>query len=280
MVKDNYKTNHFHEFFQEEKYLNVKNFLYNYLLRKRAVEKWLKDKHPEFILEVGSGISPLVIGRDNIVYSDISFEAIRILKRNQISGYYVVADGTHLPFKSNIYSHIICSEVLEHLPNDRQAISEMFRSIKKPHGLLIVTVPHRKRYYCYDDCYVEHYRRYEISELKDHLHIAGFQPIRIKKILGPLEKITMMALVLLFSMLTRGPAHQITDGKVLKARMMDLMVLVFKWINLFYKGYAWLDANIMPRSMATVILIESTVSRRDSKSNDRIDKKEFFQSRR
>ena len=280
MIKDNHKIKHFNEFFQEEKYLSVKNFLYNYLLRKRAIRKWLKNKHPELILEVGSGISPLVTDRGNIVYSDISFEAIRILKQNQIIGYYIVADGTHLPFKTNTYSHIICSEVLEHLPNDRQAISEMFRTIKKPKGLLIVTVPHRKRYYGYDDHYVEHYRRYEISEIKNLLREACFQPIRIKKILGPLEKLTMLALVFLFSMLTGGSSHQIADKEVLKPRLMGLMVIVFKWINIFYKGYAWLDAKIAPWSMATVILIESAVSRKDGKSNDRDGKKEFFQSRR
>lgn len=37
----------------------------------------------------------------------------------------------------------------------------------------------------------------------------------------------------------------------------DLTVFepLLKWTNLFYKGYAWLDAMLMPRSLATVILI-------------------------
>ena len=137
----------FQQFFKEEKYLSLKNYLYNYLLRKRAVEKCLKNDHRSLMLEIGSGISPLVADTGNIVYSDISFEAISILKQTQPKGYYVVADGTHLPFKTNTYSHVICSEVLEHVESDRQMIAEIFRTLKKPQGFLIVTIPHRKRYF-------------------------------------------------------------------------------------------------------------------------------------
>ena len=258
----------FQEFFKEKKYLSVKNFLYNYLLRKRAIKKCLKNERPEFMLEVGSGISPLVTATGNIVYLDISFEAISILKQNQSSGYGIVADVIHLPFKANTYSHVICSEVLEHLPNDRQAISEIFRTLKKPQGRLIVTVPHRKRYYGYDDSYVMHYRRYELSEIKDRLQAAGFQPVRIQKILGPLEKITMLALVFLFSIMNRDKSLPMTSEKAIRPKLMDLSVFVFKWINQFYKGYAWLDAKITPRSVSTVILIESRASRKGSKSYD------------
>ncbi len=252
----------FQELFKDKKYVSVKNHLYNYLLRKRAIEKCLKVDHPDLMLEVGSGISPLVTDRSNIVYSDISFEAISILKKSQTSEYYVVADGARLPFKANTYSHVICSEVLEHLPDDRQAISEIFRTLKKPQGRLILTVPHRIRYYGYDDRYVKHYRRYELSEIKDRLQAAGFQPIRIQKILGPLEKITMLGVVFLFSIINRRKSLPMTGGKNSKPRLVDLLVFVFKWINQFYKGYVWLDANIMPRSFSTVILIESIVSRK------------------
>jgi hypothetical protein len=35
---------------------------------------------------------------------------------------------------------------------------------------------------------------------------------------------------------------------------------IFKWINLFYVGFVWLDAKIMPRTLSTVLLIQSAVS--------------------
>lgn len=258
----------FQELFLDNRYVSVKNYLYNYLLRKRAIEKCLKDKCCELILEVGSGISPLVTDRGNIVYSDISFEAMRILKESQSSDNYIVADGAHLPFKENSFSHVICSEVLEHLPDDRPAISEFFRTLKKPRGHLILTVPHRKRYFGYDDRFVKHYRRYELPEIKGQLQKVGFKPIRVQKILGPLEKITMLGVVYLYSIMNGNKSLTRTGGVNLNPRLMDLMIFVFKWINEFYKGYVWLDANIMPRSFSTVILIESKVSLNGNNSYD------------
>jgi SAM-dependent methyltransferase len=180
----------------------------------------------------------------------------------------VVADGTQLPFKANTYSHVICSEVLEHLKNDRNVIVEIFRTLKKPQGFLVVTVPHRKCYFGYDDRYVKHYRRYELREIKERLQSAGLQPIFIQKVLGPLEKITMLVVVFLFAILKRDNPAQMTDGPALRLRRMDLMILVIKWANQFYQGYVWLDAKIMPLSFSTVILIKSKVSHEGCKSYD------------
>lgn len=264
---DRRQTKSFQQFFKEKKYLRLKNYLYNYLLRKRAIEKCLKNERRELMLEVGSGISPLVTDTGNIVYSDISFEAISILKHTRAKGYYVVADGTHLPFKTNMYSHVICSEVLEHIKNDRQMIAEIFRTLNKPQGILIVTVPHRKRYFGYDDHYVKHYRRYEIKEIKDRLQSAGLQPILIQKVLGPLEKITMLLVVYLFSIINRSRPIEINSGQAFRSSLTDFMILAVKWINRFYAGYVWLDAKIMPLSFATVILIKSKIYHEENHPN-------------
>jgi len=254
------EKNSFQELFKDKRYIRGKNYLYNYLLRKRAIKKCLKDDHSELMLEVGSGISPLVTDISNIVYSDISFAAISLLKQDLRQGYYVVADGTQLPFKSNTFSHVICSEVLEHLQNDRQAIDEIRHALKKPQGCLIVTVPHRRRYFGCDDRYVKHYRRYEIGDIKERLLAAGLQPGCIQKVLGPLEKITMILAVSLFSFISRGKPAKRASGKISRSMLIDLIIWLFKWTNQFYKGYVWLDAKIMPMSLATVILIKSTVA--------------------
>ncbi|MBN2397954.1 MAG: hypothetical protein JXI32_06195 [Deltaproteobacteria bacterium] len=115
----NYDTsNRFQEFFEEDRYVFLKNYLYNYLLRKMAVEESLRKEKPELILEVGSGISPVVTRTGRIVYSDVSLTAVRILKRTYGRGHCVVADGVNLPFKPGVFSHAICSEVLEDLGNE------------------------------------------------------------------------------------------------------------------------------------------------------------------
>ncbi len=49
-------------------------------------------------------------------------------------------DVTNLPFKNNTFDVVICSEVLEHIPNHKQAISELVR-IVRPGKYLAVSVP-------------------------------------------------------------------------------------------------------------------------------------------
>jgi len=49
-------------------------------------------------------------------------------------------DVTRLPFKDNCFDNVICSEVLEHIPEDAKAMTELIR-ILKPGRVLAVSVP-------------------------------------------------------------------------------------------------------------------------------------------
>ena len=50
------------------------------------------------------------------------------------------ADLTNLPFKDGSVDAVICSHVLEHIPNDRGAIRELYR-VLKPSGWAALLVP-------------------------------------------------------------------------------------------------------------------------------------------
>ncbi len=52
----------------------------------------------------------------------------------------VNGDGTRLPFGDDTFDHIICSEVMEHIPDDAAAARELAR-VLKPGGTIAVTVP-------------------------------------------------------------------------------------------------------------------------------------------
>lgn len=52
----------------------------------------------------------------------------------------VTGDGTGLPFGDDAFDHIICSEVMEHIPDDAAAARELAR-VLKPGGSIAVTVP-------------------------------------------------------------------------------------------------------------------------------------------
>jgi SAM-dependent methyltransferase len=51
-----------------------------------------------------------------------------------------VADITRLPFKNNAFDLIICSEVMEHIPNETGAVKELAR-VLKPGKRLAISVP-------------------------------------------------------------------------------------------------------------------------------------------
>jgi SAM-dependent methyltransferase len=54
----------------------------------------------------------------------------------------VCGAGEHLPFRPDWFDLILSHEVLEHVQNDRQAVTEMAR-VLKPGGRLVVFVPNR-----------------------------------------------------------------------------------------------------------------------------------------
>ena len=95
--------NRFDDFFVEPAYLSLKNHLYNYQVRKRAVRERLPRQVEGMTLEVGSGISPISPATDRTVFTELSFSALRCLKAGQGAGHYVVADATRLPFKEGVF---------------------------------------------------------------------------------------------------------------------------------------------------------------------------------
>ncbi len=245
-------ANRFDELFAQDRYVALKNYLYNYLLRKRAIEATLAREKPSLILEVGSGISPVMTCTDQIVYSELSVQACGTLRRLHGKGSYVAADATRLPFRDGAFSHTISSEVIEHIAEDQQSLRELAR-VMPPGGRLIVTFPHRKFYYTFEDRFIGHYRRYELDEMVGNLSDVSLRPLLVQKVLGPLEKLGMMAAIYSFNLLRRlRPAR---SEKTAPPATPGLFDAIFKWGNRLVACVAWLDARIVPRALSTVLLI-------------------------
>jgi SAM-dependent methyltransferase len=89
------------------------------------------------------------------------------------------ADVVSLPFKEGAFDAVICSEVLEHIPDNRKAVRELVR-VLKPGGELVVSVP---RYLPERICWAlseayhnepgGHIRIYRRKELQALLEAAG-----------------------------------------------------------------------------------------------------------
>ncbi len=192
---------------------------------------------------------------DRIVYSEISFPALRTLRRREAAGHYVVADAGSLPFKSGSFSQVICSEVLEHLPDDRQALKQI-RSVLKPGGALILTFPHRRSYFAGDDRFVSHFRRYDLGDMVANLAAAGLEAAGTQKVLGPLEKITMLSVISLIPLFDRLRKRR-SARKHKQGVLPESLVMLFGWLNRLYCFLVWLDARLAPQCLSSVLLIRA-----------------------
>ena len=96
-------------------------------------------------------------------------------------GAVVNANALRLPFADGTFDHVIASEVLEHIPDDTAAMSEIARVVK-PGGRVAVTVPRTgQEIVCwalsreYHDTPGGHVRIYRRRQITDRLQGAGLR---------------------------------------------------------------------------------------------------------
>ena len=99
-------------------------------------------------------------------------------------GACINGDALRLPFPDNTFDRVICSEVFEHIPDDRGAMAELTR-ILRPGGVLAATVP---AWFPEKVCWAlsaeyhaplsqgGHVRVYTEAELRARLSEAGLEP--------------------------------------------------------------------------------------------------------
>jgi len=108
--------------------------------------------HQVNVLDVGAGT-----GRYRNYFSHCNYNAHDFGKTPKLKGKYTqldyISDITNIPVDSNTFEVIICTEVLEHIPEPIKAINEFYR-ILKPQGILFLTAPlnsrlHQEPYHFY-----------------------------------------------------------------------------------------------------------------------------------
>ncbi len=244
---------HFETFFQNPVYLDFKNHLYNYQRRKEEIRKVLKGlEETGTLLEIGSGVSPISDGLKNVILTDISAEAMKYLKSTGVAQKAFAMSATELCFKDESISTVVCSEVIEHIQEDRKALSEMSRVLKKG-GTLILTVPLHPYFFFWDDRFVKHYRRYEVDSLLKQLSDQGFGSFRLSKVTAILDKATQMLLVLIFQLVNALPRSK--RETALRHDLLRLILPFYKFSNRIYAFLVKLEAKIMPLPFTTVLLI-------------------------
>jgi SAM-dependent methyltransferase len=127
----------------------------------------------------------------DVVALDLSHDALRETNERLLGDHdarvgggasvSVRADVLALPFPDASFDRVIASEVLEHVPADRAAMTELVR-VLKPGGLAAVTVPRwlpEKLCWALSDAYHEveggHVRIYRGTELRQRLTDSGLE---------------------------------------------------------------------------------------------------------
>lgn len=86
-------------------------------------------------------------------------------------------DARRIPFR-NEFDVIGAFDVLEHIKEDEEVLSQMYQATSKAGGILI-TVPHHPFLWSQVDDYARHVRRYTAQDLKDKARRAGFSVVRL-----------------------------------------------------------------------------------------------------
>lgn len=94
-------------------------------------------------LDIGCGRNPYVFQRhlDNYVGMDIDINILKKASQDLRNVSLICASGSHAPFTDNVFDLVICTEVLEHLKNPEEMISEIARVLTKRRGAAIISIP-------------------------------------------------------------------------------------------------------------------------------------------
>ena len=116
---------------------------------KQALEPLLNSENPIKLLDAGCGDGINLLELDRILYEHnpknlimgMDLNPVRVARaKNRASGPVLQGSLTNLPFAEEEFDAVLCSHVIEHIPNPELAIDEIVR-ILKPGGVAIVGVP-------------------------------------------------------------------------------------------------------------------------------------------
>ena len=161
------------------------------LNRAPRFTRWMADTiRPyvgERVLEIGAGIGNLtanLVPRARYHASDINphyLDRLETLKQTRpyLQVHYTDASAAET-YPAEQFDTVICMNVVEHLANDVEALSNIRRSLDK-NGRAIVLVPNGPRLFGSLDKVLGHYRRYTQEQLVQVCQDAGFTVEKVVK---------------------------------------------------------------------------------------------------
>jgi SAM-dependent methyltransferase len=136
-------------------------------------------------LDLGCGQKPFISSFANCSYTGIDVEVSG--REDSLKSPDVFFDGIVIPFASDTFDGILCTQVLEHVINLELTLSECNR-VLKPGGVMVISVPflYREHEQPFD------FRRFTSFGITSELEQHGFKIEKVKKGLGAIPTIAML----------------------------------------------------------------------------------------
>ena len=155
--------------------------------KAQRYNRWIVKKFQQFLgnrlLEAGSGtgnLSGLLLNRERVVLLDSEKEYVACLEQRygsyanvRVAGGDLTKRNTYTALQDEHIDTIVCSNVLEHVENDRQVLAHMHETLE-PAGNCIILAPAEPWLYNGIDEELGHCRRYRLEELRAKMQEAGF----------------------------------------------------------------------------------------------------------
>ncbi len=153
-------------------------------------------------------------------------------------------DGKKLPFNDNTFDSIICTEVLEHIPNLDEIAKELNR-VLKPKGTILISVP-----FTWDEHEVPNdFRRFTQFGIKLLLEKNGFCIINLEKTTKTIHTITQL--------LTNAISRAILTNNQYFNYIINF-ILIFP-LNLFGLIIGWVFSDKKKRLPLNIIVLAEKI---------------------
>ena len=125
------------------------------------------------VLDVGAGEAPWreLLTHTEYIGVDVDLAGEFGMRRKPDIVYYV---GGELPFADESFDHVLCTEVMEHVPDPAAFLADL-RRVLRPNGSLVLTVPWSARVHHLPHDYTR-FTRYRLAAMMD---AAGFSGVTI-----------------------------------------------------------------------------------------------------